>query len=133
MIRECSHIMPSGKHCRSIAMRDSYLCYFHSRQNRIQKVKKNCQPLPMAPVDDLRSIQLAIAKLMNLANNPYADSRRVDRMLKVMKLAARVARQSIALQGAGLKCPHCGKTIGAPVKTDASGLIAPGALPHTDR
>ncbi|MDE3199989.1 MAG: hypothetical protein KGN79_03625 [Acidobacteriota bacterium] len=111
MIRECTHIMPTGEQCRSIAMRDSYLCYFHTRQNRVQKGEKKVQRLPMAHVNDLRSIQSAIAKLMNLANSPYADSWRVDRMLQVMQLAERVARQCIALEGVSFDCPHCGKAV----------------------
>ncbi|MDE3202520.1 MAG: hypothetical protein KGN79_16540 [Acidobacteriota bacterium] len=117
MIRECSHIMPSGKHCRSIAMRDSYLCYFHSRQNRIQKPKKGGMMLPTAPVDNLRGIQFLIARLMNLANNPYADSRRVHQMLEVMKLAERVTSQCIALKAHDRACPHCGKAFNAPAQS----------------
>ncbi len=71
----------------------------------------------MAPVDDLRGIQLAIAKLMNLVNNPFADSRRVNRMLEVMKLAERVARQRITLKIASRECPHCGKAINVPARS----------------
>lgn len=114
MIRECTHIMPSGEHCRSFALRNSNLCYFHARQNRIQRPQKDCPPLPMAHVNDLRSIQSAIVKLMNLANNPYADSLRVDRMLKVMRLAERVASQCIAIEAARHACPHCGSALSDP-------------------
>lgn len=33
-IRECRHIMPSGLHCQSPAMRGSAFCYFHGRAPR---------------------------------------------------------------------------------------------------
>jgi hypothetical protein len=34
MINECRHIMPSGLHCQSPAMRGSSFCYFHARAQR---------------------------------------------------------------------------------------------------
>ncbi|HEY1160695.1 MAG TPA: hypothetical protein VGE83_08705 [Terracidiphilus sp.] len=34
MVNECRHIMPSGLHCQSPAMRGSAYCYFHARPQR---------------------------------------------------------------------------------------------------
>jgi hypothetical protein len=34
MINECRHVMPSGLHCQSPAMRGSAFCYFHARSQR---------------------------------------------------------------------------------------------------
>lgn len=34
MVNECRHIMPSGLHCQSPAMRGSSFCYFHARPQR---------------------------------------------------------------------------------------------------
>ena len=33
-IKECRHIMPSGLHCKSPAMRGTAFCYFHGRAPR---------------------------------------------------------------------------------------------------
>jgi hypothetical protein len=32
--KECRHVMPSGLHCKSPAMRGSAFCYFHARATR---------------------------------------------------------------------------------------------------
>jgi hypothetical protein len=34
MYNECRHVMPSGLHCQSPAMRGSLFCYFHARTRR---------------------------------------------------------------------------------------------------
>jgi hypothetical protein len=34
MVNECRHVMPSGLHCQSLAMRGSSFCYFHARPQR---------------------------------------------------------------------------------------------------
>jgi hypothetical protein len=34
MYNECRHVMPSGLHCQSPAMRGSSFCYFHARPQR---------------------------------------------------------------------------------------------------
>ncbi|MGA2169225.1 MAG: hypothetical protein ABSG62_13520 [Terracidiphilus sp.] len=34
MVNECRHVMPSGLHCQSPAMRGSSFCYFHARPQR---------------------------------------------------------------------------------------------------
>jgi hypothetical protein len=34
MVNECRHVMPSGLHCQSPAMRGCGFCYFHARSQR---------------------------------------------------------------------------------------------------
>ena len=36
---ECRHIMPSGLHCKSPAMRGSNFCYFHGRSQRSERAR----------------------------------------------------------------------------------------------
>ena len=108
MSNVCCHIMPSGARCRAYALRGSNLCYFHTNLSRIDKGHKSCRPVSLAPIEDLRGIQLALTQVLNLVNDPYADTRRVDQMLNILKLAARVARHSVPLPLQGPICSHCG-------------------------
>ena len=46
MYNECRHIMPSGLHCQSPAMRGSSFCYFHGRPQRPAHPREACIEMP---------------------------------------------------------------------------------------
>ncbi len=104
----CHHIMPSGKRCESPAMRGTSFCYFHSNLQRVEKARKTCAPMPFAPLEDMRGIQLALTQLFNLLDNPYSDTHRINQMLSVLRLATRVACHAPSLPPLIAPCPNCG-------------------------
>jgi len=46
MYKECRHVMPSGLHCQSPAMRGSSFCYFHARPQRPARPRESCIEMP---------------------------------------------------------------------------------------
>ena len=113
MAKECRHIMPSGSRCHAIALRGTDFCYFHSNLNRVEKAKQNCLALPLAPIEDLRGIQLALTQIIGLIDNPYSDNKRVGQLLYALQIATQLASRIEACQPKPSACPHCGEVIAA--------------------
>jgi hypothetical protein len=82
--RECRHIMPSGLHCKSPAMRGSAFCYFHGRA-----------PRPARPP---RTLESNIE--MPLVNSPRERAGALNRIMQALA-ANRISprRAAILLQG----------------------------------
>ena len=47
MYNECRHVMPSGLHCQSPAMRGNSFCYFHARPQRTVRPREACIEMPV--------------------------------------------------------------------------------------
>ncbi len=140
----CRHIMPSGKRCGSPALRGASFCYYHSNLNRVERARKKSLPMPFAPLEDMRGIQLALTQLFNLADNPHADTARINQMLSILRLATRVAIHAPDLPPQISPCEHCGHLPAAPAEqleveaSEPTGLLptetrpVEGAAPETE-
>jgi hypothetical protein len=108
--------MPSGRRCGSPALRGAPFCYYHSNLNRVEQARKKSLPMPFAPLEDMRGIQLALTQLFNLLDNPYADTARINQMLSILRLATRVAIHVPSLPSQASPCAHCGHLPDAPAE-----------------
>ena len=90
----CMHIMPSGAHCGSPAMRHARFCYFHKRQ-REQRIaleadharnSRNAR-FTLPPLEDANSIQVSLTKIMRLLAAGQIETKTASLMLYSLQLA----------------------------------------------
>ena len=88
--KECGHIMPSGLHCKSPAMRGSAFCYFHGRAPRPARPARPLEvqhrdALPSsAPVD----APLAVNQIMQALAANRISPRRAAILLQGVQMAS---------------------------------------------
>lgn len=89
MYKECRHVMPSGLHCQSPAMRGSVFCYFHSRAQR--------PALPGRPRDarieipavlDSEGMKTGISRILQALASGVISTRRAGALLYGIQMAA---------------------------------------------
>ena len=89
MYNECRHIMPSGKKCKSPALRDKLYCYHHANLHRLSNpASRAATELPVPEIEDARGIQIALTQVLGALNSPYMDTRRAGLLLYGLNLAA---------------------------------------------
>jgi hypothetical protein len=74
---ECRHVMPSGLHCQSPAMRGSSFCYYHSRPVRpVRPRRPSEEPIGLPFVLEASSCLEAINEVIQaLAGNRISNRR----------------------------------------------------------
>lgn len=93
MYNECRHIMPSGARCHSPAMREMPYCYFHSRLRKATEPKSKFDDLnlKLPPLEDLRSVQIALTQILSALCTSQLDPRHARLLLRGLEIATRVA------------------------------------------
>ena len=74
MRNECRHVMPSGLHCQSPAMRGSGFCYFHARPQRPTHPREARIEMPSRL--DSKGAQLFVHRIMEALANGHISARR---------------------------------------------------------
>ena len=106
-------MMPTGKHCKSPAMRHSVWCYYHDRLHRGFNTKRPAKAAIKFPVlDNARSIQTALTDVMNALASGKLDPRRSGRMIYALSIAANNFRRASAV------CPPAKNTAPAKPRPD---------------
>lgn len=91
---QCMHIMLSGAHCGSPAMRHARFCYFHKRQHE-QHLALNADnarndrnsPFTLPPLEDSASIQVSLSQIMRLLAAGQIDRKTASLMLYSLQIA----------------------------------------------
>jgi len=91
---QCMHIMPSGAHCGSPAMRQARFCYYHKRQHERRlaletdhaRNTRNPQ-FTLPPLEDAASIQVSLSKIMRLLAAGQIETKTASVMLYTLQLA----------------------------------------------
>ena len=93
MIKECRHIMPTGKRCHSFAMRDKSYCYFHQRLHTTINASKHARPkLELASIEDTKGIQTAVVQVVEALRKSRIDAREAATFLYGLQIAAQLTR-----------------------------------------
>ncbi len=87
--KECRHIMPSGLHCKSPAMRGSAFCYFHGRAPRpARQVRPLETNIEMPLVNSRREIVGALNRIMQALAANRISTRRAAVLLQGVQMAS---------------------------------------------
>lgn len=98
--KECRHIMPSGLHCKSPAMRGSVFCYFHGRPPRpAPPVRPLETRIDIPPVLNPNSALKAVGTIIQALGANRISTRRAGLPLFGVQMAA--GQQGFGSAGAG--------------------------------
>ena len=87
--KECRHIMPSGLHCKSPAMRGSAFCYFHGRAPRpARQVRPLETNIEIPTVIGSSGCALAVNQIMQALAANRISSRRAAILLQGVQMAS---------------------------------------------
>ena len=87
--KECRHIMPSGLHCKSPAMRGSAFCYFHGRAPRPARQLRPLETnIEIPPVIGSRGCALALNRIMQALAANRISPRRAAILLQGVQMAS---------------------------------------------
>ena len=87
--KECRHIMPSGLHCKSPAMRGSAFCYFHGRAPRPARPARTLESNIEIPlVNSPREIVDALNRIMQALAANRISPRRAAILLQGVQMAS---------------------------------------------
>lgn len=92
MFNECHHIQPSGDRCHAAALRNQPYCYFHNKLHYVSRPSAKTKAL--TPIEDDRSLKLALAQILRALTSPSIDVRRARLMLYGLQIAAQVMARS---------------------------------------
>ena len=94
MFHECQHILPSGDRCHAAALRNQPYCYFHNKLHRVSSPSAKTKAIPLPPIEDDRTLKLALAQILRALDSPHIDIRRARLMLYGLQIAAQVTARS---------------------------------------
>jgi hypothetical protein len=88
MFKECRHVMSSGLHCQSPAMRGSVFCYFHARAQRPARPSRSWEARIEIPlVLNQAGILYVLNQIMQALGSGLINSRRAGILLYALQLA----------------------------------------------
>ena len=96
MFRECRHIMPTGRHCKSPAMGNSAYCYHHDRLRRRWGAPPRPKAMKLPKFDSREAILAGLNDVMNAILTRKVDLRQGGRLLYGMQIAATNLRKASA-------------------------------------
>jgi hypothetical protein len=99
----CRHIKSNGIQCHAVALRDGHFCYFHKRLNEGHSLYRSTMVgkrrlldrgfiIPIPPLEDRVSVQLALSEVINALACNFIDSKRANALFFGLKLAAANAK-----------------------------------------
>src|SRR5208337_1475585 len=77
-LKECRHIMPSGLHCKSPAMRGGSFCYFHGRAPRPARPPRPLESNIEIPLLNSRRAAVLLQAVQMASGQPLLGSDDVD-------------------------------------------------------
>jgi hypothetical protein len=87
--KECRHIMSSGLHCKSPAMRGSAFCYFHGRAPRPARPLRSPEAnIEVSPVVGSMGCARAVNQIMQALASNRISSRRAAILLQGVQMAS---------------------------------------------
>lgn len=62
---ECRHILPGGRKCRSIALKDQAFCYAHLRHSNLTEANRaRSHSVALPPLEDWAAIQMSLDEIV---------------------------------------------------------------------
>ena len=129
----CRHIKTNGVQCKSPALSNADLCFFHARLHRRHAAFQHTdatrgylipgQHIELAPLEDRESVQLALSIVINALATGRLDSKRATAILYGLQLASNnAARLKIS--------PFPYDVVQTVTPADGLDLAEPGLLGH---
>ena len=94
----CRHILTRGTRCKSPALRDASLCFFHTTSQERHRVFRHTdstraylipgQHIELAPLEDRESVQLALSMVINALATGQLEIKRATALLYGLQLAS---------------------------------------------
>lgn len=98
MVKECRHIMPTGKRCHAVALRDKSYCYYHQRLHTSINASKHTRPkLKLASIEDAKGIQTAVLQVVEALRKSRIDAREAATFLYGLQIAAQLTKSPALL------------------------------------
>jgi hypothetical protein len=95
MYKECRHVMPTGLHCQSPAMRGSDFCYFHVRARQMVRPSRSREArIEFPAVLDSAGIRKTNAKILQALGAGLISPRRAAVILYGLQMATGQAHVS---------------------------------------
>jgi hypothetical protein len=89
MTAECRHVMPSGLHCKSPAMRGSSFCYYHARSQRpAQGGRPKEARIELPDRLDHRGAQITIHRIIQALAAGHISARRAAVLLQAIQMTS---------------------------------------------
>jgi hypothetical protein len=85
MCKECRHVMPTGLHCQSPAMRGSAFCYFHARTQRPGRQEARIE---IPPVLDPAGTLYVLNQIVQALGSGLISNRRAAVLLYAVQMAS---------------------------------------------
>ncbi len=87
--KECRHVMPSGLHCKSPAMRGSAFCYFHGRAPRPARPLRSPEAnIEVSPVVGSMGCARAVNQITQALANNLISTHRAAILLQGVQMAS---------------------------------------------
>jgi hypothetical protein len=87
--QDCRHVMPSGEHCKSPAMRGTCFCYFHGRPQRPARASRPAEtPIDVALVFEEETALQAMNEIVQALAANRISNRRAALLLYGVQMAA---------------------------------------------
>lgn len=87
MCKQCRHVMPSGLHCQSPAMRGSAFCYFHARAQRPARPSREAR-IEIPPVLDPAGTMYVLNQIVQALGAGLISNRRAAVLLYGIQMAS---------------------------------------------
>jgi hypothetical protein len=91
---EWRHILSNGRKCRSAALRGKPFCFHHAKLHFRSSFTRKPGKLAEVGVNDLSSLQSAVAEALRALSSPLTDIRRAGVLLYGLHLAADLAKRA---------------------------------------
>ena len=93
MFVECRHIKPSGRKCKSPALRSTSFCFFHTGLYHSRKHAETGvnQPIALPSLEDFKGVQIALHQVLGALSSSRIDPQRASLFLRGLRLAAGLA------------------------------------------
>lgn len=94
MFKECRYILPTGYKCKSPALRDKPLCYFHDTSRRFAAIAlTSADPVLFPSIEDKGGVQIALNQVFRGLGTRRIDARHAGLFFYGLQIAAGLAHK----------------------------------------
>lgn len=96
MYSECRRILPSGRKCKSPALKGQDCCYFHDRFDRHRDfaLRVKDEPFQLPPIEDARGIQIGLAQVLTALGSGRINIKEASTFLYGLQLAMQLLKHA---------------------------------------
>ena len=98
MYSECRRILPSGRQCKSPALKGQCYCYFHDRADRHRDsgLRVKDEPFQLPSIEDPRGIQIALIQVLTALGSERINTKEAGTYLCGLRRAMQLLKHAAA-------------------------------------